>query len=132
MIEIDNEGCIAAGDVKVKLAIPETEKTLNFYQMFGYHVGIHWLQKIADNISQLQQLNTLNFNHTDVNGDRLRIVATMIERCPALTEIYLDESCEDFKAVGYQVLLKSLEKASHSRAIEIYFGELPCAIGVSI
>lgn len=123
-MQINNSELPAEGNIRVTITISDDAEEIDFHQMFGCWVGTYWLQKIADNISQLHKLDTLNFAQVDIGDSELKIIAQMVERCSSLTSVYLDKCCVDTSASGYQALEDAIKlKSSQEIVVSLFVYE---------
>ena len=122
-MKIDNSDLPVTENIRVIITIPDDTKELDFHQLFGCRVSVYWLQKIADNISQLRDLSTLTLTNMTIDDGGLEIIVQMIKRCSSLTEVYLDSSCENVNNHGYLSLIDSVFLSA--RAINVHFVEEP-------
>jgi len=127
-MQIDNSELPPEDNIPVTITIPNDTREIDFNQMFGYYVKIYWLQKIADNISQLSQLKTLNFINVDIGDGEFEVIAQMVKRCSSLTEVCLDKRCADSSASGYQALMDAVKSKPQENAVGLFVYDQPNAM----
>ena len=114
-MQIDNSAMSYPDKIYVKVEIPDNVTELELHQLFSRNIHSYWLQALADNIHQLNCLEKLDLTRGNIDDDKLKIVAQMVQRCPSLSELYLDESCgSNPQAPGYCALLESIRKKEGS------------------